>query len=266
MFTVYVDEAGTSGPEPVSVVVGIGFASEFERLMAYEALNQWYETYVPEVLQEKKGFVFHATDIMGKRALRKHLSPEARYEMMRSMMAIPRMLKLPIHLGMVRRTTERSEGVLKRISDAQWQHALAFLHCIAKADSEARRQLGPDAKVAVVAENVEKMRGLLSAIIIAGKDEPIVFPYELLRPTVAERQSGVLTQNREISTRCIESVVYRGKSDDPLLQLADACAFAFRRRFADLEYGREFVEAMLGGDVVAEDYSDKTSGATYRLE
>lgn len=259
MVNVYVDEAGTSEREQVSIVVGIGVDSPETRARALGELSKIVCTYVPRPLQE--GFVFHATDIWNDSSHRQYWTMQERLSLLYAMMSLPRKLGLPIHLGMVRRNAPQI-AVQSHISQARLQHAIAFSLCVAKASAHARHQYGNGVTVSVVAEDVAKMRGRLTGAAMAMKEEPIHVPDECLRPTLQEQANGVITQSGELSASSLESVSYVGKNDEPLLQLADACAFALRRRFENQSFGREFVEAMVVDDLIEEDYKGPASGVT----
>jgi hypothetical protein len=57
--------------------------------------------------------------------------------------------------------------------------------------------------------------------------------------------------------------VVEEKRSAPLLQIADACAFAFRRYFAEERYGDELVSAMLPRRVCRDDWAGPLSGGLF---
>jgi hypothetical protein len=64
---VYVDEAGTSAEEPVTVVVGVIAHADKQVMFAEGAINEVLGAVPPKF---KDGFVFHAKDVWGNERYR----------------------------------------------------------------------------------------------------------------------------------------------------------------------------------------------------
>lgn len=259
MTTVYFDEAGTSAPEPVTVVVGIGVDSDATQRDIRAALDGVVRIVVPEALRD--GFVFHANDIWRSGPHREHWTFEERMLLLRTVMSIPRQLHLPIHLGMVRRTA--TAPTPPGVSNEQFQHMIAFYICASRANEYAVKERGDDVRIAAIVEDLPEMRRSLSMVGEMLREVSITIPENCVRPTQEEQATGRITQTRIIRGPNLGSVTYVGKREDPILQLADACAFAFRRYFAELKYGDEFVRAMIGRDLSMDDYAGPGSAATF---
>jgi hypothetical protein len=90
---------------------------------------------------------------------------------------------------------------------------------------------------------------------------------KMTRLTEREITSGIVTQTHPGPIdRIIDTVHFVSKGDAPLLQIADACAFCFRRYFAEQEYGGEWVEAMLGSPLVWNDWQGPGSDTTFSFD
>lgn len=242
----FMDEAGTSAVEPVTVVVAL-IADADNHVMSAEALALELLGCVPP--QHKDGFVFHATQVFGDQKYREGWSMTDRLYLLKGMMSLPRRIGMAISLSAVWRNSipESDQNPRLRISSEQMDHLLAFSYCLTVADRNIRRFAGPREVASIVAEDVPDMRRFLKAAPKAWKDNPIHLGPELLRQTERDLAAGYSTQSGEFRiTRIRNSVHFVEKSEDPLVQVADACAYGFRRYFAGESFGQEFADAILG--------------------
>jgi hypothetical protein len=249
---VFLDEAGTSENEPVTVVVGIIVHADKQLMMAEAAVAEAIGA-VPKEFREN--FVFHATDVWGSDRYRELWTMADRLALMRSMMSLPRRLGLPIAMAMVRRSSEVTVDVeSKNMTKAQFQHVMAFAGCIASADRYIRTYADLTEVATVVAEDVPEMRRFLAKAPSIHRDHPTFLGSNLI-PTEKEKQQGYMDQVSEFRvTRIRRAVHFVSKKDDAILQLADACAFAFRRFLAEQSFGVDFIQAVLGKPPNIEDY------------
>ncbi|QND73643.1 hypothetical protein [Tardiphaga robiniae] len=85
--------------------------------------------------------------------------------------------------------------------------------------------------------------------------------------TRREREAEVMAQtNTGPIDRIIDTVHFVAKDDGPLLQMADACAFSFRHYLAGQEFGRHWVEAMLGAGLDWDNWQGPLSGYVFNLD
>ena len=139
-----------------------------------------------------------------------------------------------------------------------------FGQCIAQADKYIRDHAEHNEIGAVVAEDVPEMRRFLKLVPKIMKEQPYVAPKGHLRPTIAEKEAGYMTQEGDFRvSRIRQSILFVEKQDDALLQLADAAAFAFRRYFSDQEFGKEFVESLIGDAPIKEDFAGPISAGLH---
>jgi hypothetical protein len=99
MRSIYLDEAGRSNNEPLTVVAGIIADAEQDvaaRLLLAKTLGT-----VPPHLQQ--GFIAHATDIWNDAKLRDKWPFEERLRFVKAVASIPRRLDIPVCLAMTRR-------------------------------------------------------------------------------------------------------------------------------------------------------------------
>jgi hypothetical protein len=106
---IFMDEAGTSAREPVTVVVGL-IAHADEHVLSAEAAVIEALGAVPEAL--RKNFVFHATEVYGDKKYQDgRWSLTDRLDLLYTMMAIPRRIGMAICVGtMWRGAVNFSEG------------------------------------------------------------------------------------------------------------------------------------------------------------
>lgn len=246
---IFMDEAGTSTGEPVTVVVGI-IADADSHVMSAEALALEAIGAVPPLLKE--GFVFHATQVFGdKKYQDAGWSLTDRLDLLHSMMSIPRRIGMAICVGAHwRGSVDFSESYVKSgMSPTQADHFAAFHLCIGVADRNIRRHAGPREVATVVAEDVPEMRKYLKIVPRILRDNPINLPQDFLRETVSDKEAGYFVQRGELRVcRIRNSVHFVDKSEDPLVQVADACAYGFRRYFAGEKFGIDFVKTILGDE------------------
>jgi hypothetical protein len=239
------DEAGTSAKEPVSVVVGL-IAHADEHVMSAEALADEALGAVPAA--HRANFVFHATDVFGSQKYQQGWSLTSRLDLLTYMMSIPRRIGMAVTVGALwRGSVDWSHLQRVGLSPTQWDHVQAFALCIAAADRNIRRHAGPREVATVVAEDVPELRRVLRGIPRAIRQAPFTFPPELLRQTVSDLEAGFCKQVGDMRvTRIRNSVHFVEKADDPLVQVADACAYGLRRFFAGEKFGVDFSRAVVG--------------------
>ena len=93
---VFMDEAGTSAVEPVTVVVGL-IAHADDHVMTAEALVQEILGAVPP--KHKEDFVFHATQVYGDPKYQADWSLTDRLRLLQQMMSVPRRVGIAISVG-----------------------------------------------------------------------------------------------------------------------------------------------------------------------
>lgn len=263
---IYVDEAGTSELEPTTVVVGIIVDADKQLIAAEHSINEILGAVPKQALKPDGSFQFHATEIWNKKEYREYWSQAARLALLHKMMALPRMHGISISMARINRNAdpqERFKGT--GLSRAQFQHMLAFSGCLAMADRYVRDYAHQNEIATVVAEDVPEMRRFLEDATSKWRDSPLILAPEHIRPTQQEETQGFVEQHGEFRiTRIRRGIHFVKKGNECLLQLADACAFGFRRFFAEQEFGEAFIKSMLGGELNRQDFLGPSSFCTYR--
>lgn len=263
---IYIDEAGTSAREKVSVVVGIIIQPDAHWLALNSALLELL-SFVPP--QHQENFVFHAKSIWGDKKLRGGWSMDQRLELLHNVMALPHKYGAGVVMGMVRRSAEIPPIPLKRfdgnsIDAAKLHHVTAFEMCVTKADEYIRDYCEPGELGTIIAEDAPEMRSLIRSAVDFRKKNPVKMPLWMLKSP----RDGMVHSTRfgervfEI-TRIIEQVNFVPKESSPIVQIADACAFGFRRFLADQSHGHSFVRSIVGYDLDIRDWSGSASLAKF---
>jgi len=105
------------------------------------------------------------------------------------------------------------------------------------------RRFAANEVMTIVAEDVPELRRWLKRAITGGQKHGLrVVPPEHQLQTRAQVTAGQAAEAKLVGLSHIVDVVhFVEKQDAPLLQLADACAFGFRRFFAEQSGGDEFI-------------------------
>ena len=248
---VYMDEAGISAIEPVTVVVAV-IAHADAHVMSGESLAA--ETLGAVPAQFRNEMVFSAKNILGDKKWQKaSWSLTDRLNLLCAMMRIPRKLGMALSVGLIWRNANdwSAQRVLKQpdLTNDQWDHLTAFRICVARADAWIRNNAGAREVATIIAEDHEEMRKHLRNALVYDK----LFPRNENvdgsghRITVSDEERGYIAQNGDFRvTRIRASIHFVQKHEEVLVQIADACAFGLRRYFAGEQFGAQFASAIFG--------------------
>ena len=239
MRLIYTDEAGTSANEPVCVVAAVIVHGDHQWRPLEAEMRRIVAQRVPARLRE--GFVFHATEIFsgGKYVKRDEWPLEDRLDFIKEVICLPFVYDVPIAIGFEfkRDWSEFVDLKIPIIPDTrplnsnQLSHLLAFNTCMERADLFLRKYLHGSEIGSVIAEDVPVMRKFISefGLICRELGGKLNMKSEYLRPERWQVQLGMQPESIDYKINHIVDVphfVRKGKA--PHLQLADACAFAFR--------------------------------------
>lgn len=241
MLFVYLDESGIGDIRVERYVVVAGVIVEAHQ---YEAVQQKIEAvrdkYVPE--KYRKGFVFHATDLFQgsqKRISRDEFPTEQRHNALEDLISIVEKMNLPVALAHHDR-----EVVCKDRPEMSTREAVAFTQgiaatsCLLLVESYAQRHSHPSTNVLITYENNHQARELVKEMHKMLQD-----PTNLAKVTDPEDLAR-LTKVIPLK-RVIDSARFAEKSEEPLLQLADVCAYIIKRRLMRREDSMRFLNRIM---------------------
>jgi hypothetical protein len=215
--TIYVDEAGTSKDEPVTVVVAVLIHGDTQYRPTLRHLRYLRDIYAPE--SQRSSFVFHATDIW--HSAKPFGGDEAAYPFSRRVRIIKRLVSisrkqnLSVAYGFIRNVARVSD-------DPQYRHLTAFVLCL----QQIARLIS------------EKFPKEMASLVI--EDHPSA--KEAIRAIHTKLRGD--NADESMVKDLMEELYFAKKSEAPLLQLADGVAFPLRRCLGRFNLGDELASAV----------------------
>lgn len=230
---VYLDEAGISDREPVTVVAGVVIDGDRQFRLLESYLHGLVEAYVPE--DRRAGFAFHAKELAngGKTFVRGVYDEGSRLQALRKLAGIPRRFLLPIVIGWYRKTAIPGKEKLTPEKRANMSQALAYMQCAIAADAFMKQYAKIDEVAICVAENNDSAR---LAVRHAHNFLNATRPPELAFLNGGERLS-----------RIVDTVHFAAKSEAVLLQIADVVAYVVARYINGAKGADLLIDIMTGG-------------------
>lgn len=246
MRLIYVDEAGTSQHELVRVVAAVIVEADRQWAAVVDDIARLISERVPE--EYRPGFIFHAKEIFNGGRFREGWSKDDRLDFIKEFSCIPLVHDLPIAFGCV-----FSDAAPSIQNTMTWQqklfleHSIAFANCMERADYFLRTYLKGEEIGVVVAEDVPSKKRELAQMAMIQREEPIPLPAEHQSQSTADKAQGIFPDDTVLEIKKIVDVPhFAEKAQAPLLQLADACAFTFRRYLSRQSEGENLIHALLG--------------------
>lgn len=243
---VFADEAGTSGAreEKARVVAAVIMHADRELPIAERLLNEALGV-VPR--EWRDGFIFHAEDIMNNPKYRDRWRLTDRVDLLKSVMSIPRRMNMPLVFSMVSASapsTAYSEQL--GFSLAQDHHIHLFQLCMSRVDRWMREFADPDEIATAVCEQHDMQRQLVE-FLEPLRTAPYIFDTEGLVPTQMDQVRGYNAQSGVMwITRIRRAMHFVSKEEEPLVWIADACAYGIKRYFGKQDFGQDFIRAIQG--------------------
>ena len=243
---IYTDEAGISSKEPRCVVASVivNVDEQFETLS--RAVADTFDRHVPNHL--RPGFHFHATEVFSgsKKIKREEWGFEERLDFLKEILSIPFVHDVPIAFGIIDKSWDYTT-VPNTIPRDLFYHLLSFSQCMTKADLFLRKYLGGKENGTVVCEDIPQHRSVLAKFGLLHREKPVVMGSNNLRPNSLQSALGISPPPEEYRIdKIIDVPHFVPKGVAPMIQLADACAFAIRRWVNRESRGEELALAMLG--------------------
>lgn len=234
----YLDESGRSREEPVIVVAGVLIDPDYAYRGIEEALRQLVADTIPK--EDREGFVFHASHLLhGKGYYKQHGWPlEQRWPILERLAKLPSDYAIPIVFGHLNKAEYRAEvkdqiaehrpSEQGHVSDIA-EHMVAF----SRAEIGIERQMHRfrrDEVCMVIAEDTDRVKRALK------------IAHGLLRDPVQVAESEFAGIDELPLERIIDTPHFALKSEAPMLQLADLCAFLIMRRIMRQERSQPLFE------------------------
>lgn len=242
---IYLDESGTSGQkrEKFRVVAGIIVQPDESYVRLEQAIRDLRED-IPN--QYRSNLIIHSTDILNSRKLDEGWSLSDRIEFLKRAMAIPLSVGAAVVYGMILAEDKPHETLkpltMKRV---QFEHAMALNFCLCEADEYLRKYTHPDEVGTVIYEDLSGPKDHLKTQIEFLR---FVKYAQLYDGRIVPLRQAIGTPHRVVHVNRIrDSLMFQDKKDSPFLQLADVCAWGFRRFFDDLPGGDDYFKAITHG-------------------
>jgi hypothetical protein len=230
---VYMDEAGISVNEPWTVVSGIIVDADRQLVAIERRLNALVEKWISD--EHRENFVFHAADLFnggGPVFDRRSVELSKRLQIADDLARIPLQFDLPLAFGMRRRANppEPPEffAAMSEEERRAFPHVMAFVTCSMHIDHWMRQQASNEICLLIVEDNQEVR--------------------SVLRQTQKNLQSGAWVGNLDLRhsahfpfRKIKEDPLFQPKRSSSVLQIADFCAYVYKRILtSDARYERFF--------------------------
>ncbi len=264
MYCVFFDESGISVNDPLVVVAGVlidGNTQWKPIEMALAGLRDRYVT--PSQMPHFK--CFHATDMFagrGKVFAQTIRSLEESRDLLRQVIELPSRFQLPVAFGYTRKadTPESLKTSAQRRKSAARHHAVAASACAIMADQYLKKRRPSDLAWAVAEDNTETKDAVNGIYRLLNRTDSGIEGFELVGDVI---YSFRFTGEDAPLSKIISGFHYASKRDEPLLQLADACAFVVRRWLQGACLGEELFNLLTVGrtcEIVGLDNPDVGNG------
>ncbi|MEM6554689.1 MAG: DUF3800 domain-containing protein [Pseudomonadota bacterium] len=219
---IYCDESGRGNikADPTLVLAGVMVHADDQRQAIEKYLDLMYED-CARFRELPEGFCFHAKDIYhGTKHFHRDTWPrEVREKLLDELLGIPAQFGLPIVFG----TADRAHiAELFPDEDSETQLSLSYQRAAMSLMMQAQAFMlrdGDNGEVAIIVfENVERAPKALKALHKEMRDADS----EMLKLEHGEKYLPV--------DRLVDTPFFAEKHETSLLQLADACAFAIKRK------------------------------------
>lgn len=228
---VFIDEAGVAAQEPVAVVAGVITLPDEHWGQLREHLAAIARDHLPAA--DRAGFVFHAKDIFhGSGYFQRDKWPlDVRLEILRRILGARTSIGFSVSIGFNR----REDGKYKNEQGyALVRHLTAYASCIAGCEAYIREFGSADEVAILVCEDTPDAKRHIRDV-----------HHDLISPNPEFPAMRDLFPFRHI----VDTVHFAEKDRSPLLQFADAYAFAFRRHLGGYSHSEPLMDAIGHGPV-----------------
>jgi len=250
MRNIYTDEAGTTSPEPISVVVALIVNPDIHWHPVMSRLRLIWDQHIPDQYRRHnrhglhRDFTFHAKDVVDARKYPRW--PDvSRRALLQDMMALPKDFEIPVSFAAVKRGVMDWSGWpvedKNRMTPAKSDHLTAFVGCIGEANRIMQTDYSGEL-AQVISDQHTEMTEILRQTLNRLQGQPLSVP---IQAPWANREPR--TRERYLSAdRTIDEVHFLERRNAPFLQVADACAFGLRRYLSGHLLGSDHFLAIAG--------------------
>ena len=234
----YIDEAGISDKrhEPVLVVAGVLVHADTQWKTLEACLAKIANDDHPKRLPP--GFVLHATELFsgGKVLPRESWPKEIRWQILDKLARVPASHDLPIAYGLINKSNFpafKLDHEPTKEELAVGSHAIAFTACCIAVERIMKTHF-PDEVVVLVAEDNHQMRRVIKDM------------HAMYRDREKMKEYGFGDVDGLPFNHIVDTVHFAGKTESSLLQIADTCAFAIKRKLMKCPEANRFFDPIRG--------------------
>jgi hypothetical protein len=252
--SVYLDESGTDIHSSVAVVAAVIVDTDAQWKPVERYIYDLIQEFAPPEIQD--GFVLHAKDLFHgwtKNVFdrKKHSFPQGP-EVLRRLLEAPAKFGLALTFGYVRRpeAAKYLTNVLtgeKRLKEglAGEIHAEAYVRAVLPVENYMRTIARPGELAKLVAEDSAPTKKAVeeAQTLLMGQNLEENRAKKFLDLSWSLRGGLPLD-------RIVGSIAFEKKTDNPLLQLADACAYILQRFHEGKPHNQQFIDALTMGNTV----------------
>jgi hypothetical protein len=265
VYCVFFDESGTSVNDPIVVVAGVLIDGNTQWKPIEKALAALRDRHIaPDQMPHFKGF--HATDMFqgAGKIFGKEVRPiEESHAILQQVVELPSQFQIPVAFGYTRKADDRAalKTPAQRRASAARHHAAAASYCAVMADDYLKHRR-PDDLAWAVAEDNTQHKDVVSSMYRLLTNNSGVEGFEMFGNTSTSYSLTFRPDTVPLS-KIISGFHYASKSNEPLLQLADSCAFAVRRWLQKAYKGEELFDFLTLGrecEIIGLDNPDVGNG------
>jgi hypothetical protein len=223
---IYTDEAGTSDLETIRVVAALAVHADTQWIPVLNYMAALFREKVPKQYQED--FAFHAKLITAGNKY-PDWDFQERIAFLHRVMEIPRGFRIPIIMAAVRKGSVYYPH--EPLTPAEAEHALAFSMCMGKTNDFLRKNY-PGEMGQVVAADISDRRKILKNALRMLRNEGV--------------KTSIGGSVMFTSDRVVDEVHFMEPKGSQFLQLADACAYAFRSYLTGHKFGGTYIQSVIG--------------------
>lgn len=219
---IYLDEAGVSEHEPITVVAGLVVHADSQLNQLEQAVTDVIARHVPE--EHRHSFILHATDLFSSAKKFAHLGwdLQKRLEVLDDVLRIPGAMKLPIAVGYVRHRPEAQYSI------AINRHMVAMAIALERVEDFLRSHHEDEIAIAI-SEDTPSSRRWLRALQNGMRGGSFQLP----------TQTGAIKKIKD-------ALHFAQKDESPALQVVDACAFTFARWLKQAPHHQRQISTLTG--------------------